>query len=53
MALTAAPNGNDLRSRLHLDNRARVLILATEGATDPEAWEKITRRSLAKALGTA
>jgi diaminopropionate ammonia-lyase len=53
MALTEAPNGTDLRSRLHLDKRARVLILATEGATDPEAWEKITRRSLAKALGTA
>ncbi len=52
MALTEAPNGNDLRSRIHLDKRARVLILATEGATDPEAWEKITRRSLAKALGT-
>lgn len=51
MALTEAPNGNDLRSRIHLDKRARVLILATEGATDPEAWEKITRRSLAKALG--
>ena len=24
IALTAAPNGNDLRSRLHLDKRARV-----------------------------
>ena len=50
MALTEAPNGNDLRSRMHLDKRARVLILATEGATDPESWEKITRRSLAKAI---
>jgi diaminopropionate ammonia-lyase len=53
MAMSEAPGGSDLRSRLHLDKRARVLILATEGATDPEAWEKITRRSLAKALGTA
>jgi diaminopropionate ammonia-lyase len=53
MALAESPNGNDLRSRLNLDKRGRVLILATEGATDPEAWEKITRRSLAKALGTA
>jgi diaminopropionate ammonia-lyase len=53
LALTDAQNGNDLRSRLHLDKRARVLILATEGATDPEAWERITRRSLDKALGTA
>jgi hypothetical protein len=42
-----------MRSRLYLDKRARVLILSTEGATDPEAWEKITRRSLEKALARA
>jgi diaminopropionate ammonia-lyase len=53
LALTDSPNGTDLRSRLYLDKRARVLLLSTEGATDPEAWEKITRRSLAKALGPA
>jgi diaminopropionate ammonia-lyase len=53
LALSNDRNGTDLRSRLHLDKRARVLILATEGATDPEAWEKITRRSLGKTLASA
>ncbi|MDQ4045069.1 MAG: diaminopropionate ammonia-lyase [Chloroflexota bacterium] len=50
LAIVNASDATNLRSRLHLDKRASVLILATEGATDPEAWEKITRRSLQKAL---
>ena len=50
LGIAGASDATNLRSRLHLDKRARVLILATEGATDPAAWEKITRRSLQKAL---
>ncbi len=50
LAITGASDATNLRSRMHLDKRASVLILATEGATDPEAWEKITRRSLERAL---
>lgn len=46
LALAESPDAANLRSRLHLDKRARVLILATEGATDPTAWEKITGKSL-------
>lgn len=53
LGLAGASDATNLRSRLHLDKRARVLILATEGATDPESWEKITRRSLKKALASA
>lgn len=48
IGLTESSNATDLRSRLHLDKRARVLILATEGATDPEAWEGITGQSLSE-----
>ncbi len=53
LGIVESSDGTNLRSRLHLDKRARVLILATEGATDPESWEKITRRSLKKALAEA
>ena len=49
IGLVESSDATNLRSRLHLDKRARVLILATEGATDPEAWEAITGKSLAKA----
>jgi diaminopropionate ammonia-lyase len=53
LGIVESSDSTNLRSRLHLDKRARVLILATEGATDPESWEKITRRSLKKALAEA
>jgi len=53
LALVSSSDAANLRSRLHLDKRARVLILVTEGATDPTAWEKITRRSLQKAMAKA
>lgn len=48
IALADSPDATNLRSRLHLDKRARVLIIATEGATDPESWEAITGKSLAE-----
>ena len=53
LAIAGHSDATNLRSRLHLDKRASVLILATEGATDPESWQKITRRSLEKALARA
>lgn len=46
LALTQGPDATNLRSRLHLDKRARVLILVTEGATDPKSWESITDQKL-------
>lgn len=46
LGLAHAPDATNLRSRLHLDKRARVLILVTEGATDPESWKSITGRKL-------
>lgn len=49
IGLVESSDSTNLRSRLHLDKRARVLILATEGATDPGAWEEITGKSLAQA----
>lgn len=48
IGLAESPDSTNLRSRLHLDKRARVLILATEGATDPTSWEEITGTSMAE-----
>lgn len=35
----------DLRARLGLDERARVLLLCTEGATDPDAFRAVVGRA--------
>lgn len=48
LGLTQSPDATNLRSRLHLDKRARVLIIVTEGATDPKAWESIVGKKLPK-----
>ena len=37
----------DLRSALHLDQHSRVLVIGTEGATDPSLYESLTGRSAA------
>lgn len=34
-----------LRTKLALDERSRILVFGTEGATDPEVYEKIVGRS--------
>jgi hypothetical protein len=34
------------RERLGLDASSHVLVVITEGATDPAAWEAITGRTL-------
>jgi diaminopropionate ammonia-lyase len=36
----------DLKARLGLDASTRVLLLSTEGATDPEAYERIVGKSV-------
>ncbi len=48
LGLAKSPDATNLPSRLHLDKRARVLILLTEGATDPASWESITGQTLPK-----
>lgn len=46
MSLAASPDWPEVRKRLKLDASSRVLVVITEGATDPTAWETITGRSL-------
>jgi diaminopropionate ammonia-lyase len=41
LALTADPQTEPARRRLALDTSTRVLLLCTEGATDPEAYERL------------
>jgi diaminopropionate ammonia-lyase len=41
MAVRAEPAGNPARGALRLGPGSSVLLLCTEGATDPEAWERI------------
>ncbi|MFT0532351.1 diaminopropionate ammonia-lyase [Castellaniella hirudinis] len=42
MALMQKPEHAALRQRLRLDDQARVLIINTEGNTDPASYERIT-----------
>lgn len=37
----------DLRSTLQLDKGSRILIIGTEGATDPTLYESLTGRTVA------
>ena len=46
MSLAAAPEWPEIRRRLKLDTSSHVLVVVTEGATDPAAWESITGRRL-------
>jgi diaminopropionate ammonia-lyase len=41
LALSAGPQTEPARRRLGLDTSTRVLLLCTEGATDPEAYERL------------
>ena len=40
-ALLALPNARDIRAEAGLDDAATVLLLVTEGATDPESYRRI------------
>lgn len=39
--LDAAARGADLRASIGLDSTSRVLLIGTEGATDPEAHRRL------------
>ncbi|MDX1542245.1 MAG: diaminopropionate ammonia-lyase, partial [Geminicoccaceae bacterium] len=41
IAAAAVP---DMRARLELDENSRILVFGTEGATDPELYERIVGR---------
>ena len=43
--LIAAARTPEMRERLGLDGRSRVLLFGTEGATDPEVYEALVGRS--------
>jgi diaminopropionate ammonia-lyase len=45
-ALCASPAGDAARAALRLGRESSVLVLCTEGATDPAAWERIVGRPL-------
>ena len=40
-ALIDAAQGTNHRTALHLDNRSRVLLIGSEGATSPDIYERI------------
>lgn len=42
--LLAASNDDELRTRLGIDSNSRVLLLGTEGATDPEMYGQLLAR---------
>jgi len=44
--LLEGSNAVEARSRLQITAAARVLLLVTEGATDPANWERVTGRQL-------
>ncbi|HEV2073566.1 MAG TPA: diaminopropionate ammonia-lyase [Thermomicrobiales bacterium] len=46
MSLATSPNWPEIRKRLKMDASSHVLVIITEGATDPAAWEAITGRRL-------
>jgi diaminopropionate ammonia-lyase len=46
MELLEGPDAVEARSRLQLTDQSRVLLILTEGATDPANWERVTGRSL-------
>jgi len=47
-ALLAAREHAELRSLLSLDSGSRVLLLGSEGDTDPEIYQHITGRTAAQ-----
>jgi diaminopropionate ammonia-lyase len=46
MPLAASPGWPEVRKRLKMDASSHILVIVTEGATDPTAWESITGRRL-------
>jgi diaminopropionate ammonia-lyase len=48
LSLAATADWPATRARLGLDETSHVLVIVTEGATDPAAWEAITGRTLAE-----
>lgn len=51
-ALIALVDRPDLRTRLGLDHAARVLLIGTEGATDPTIYRQIVGRDPATVVGS-
>ena len=49
-ALLAAREHGDLRALLELDATSRVLLLGSEGDTDPDIYQRITGRSAAEVM---
>lgn len=49
-ALLALQDRADLRAELGLDGAARVLLLGSEGDTDPEIYRRIVGRSAEELL---
>jgi diaminopropionate ammonia-lyase len=49
-ALLAARENGDLRALLELDATSRVLLLGSEGDTDPDIYQRITGRSAAEVM---
>lgn len=49
-ALLAARENGDLRTLLELDASSRVLLLGSEGDTDPDIYQRITGRSAAEVM---
>jgi diaminopropionate ammonia-lyase len=47
LSLSVAEDWTLIRKRLKINARSHILLLITEGATDPAAWEEITGRTLA------
>jgi diaminopropionate ammonia-lyase len=43
-AICADPAGEPARAALRIGRESRVLLLCTEGATDPEAWARVVGR---------
>jgi len=51
MALMAATDNDSSRHTLKLDEGSRVLVFSTEGATDPELYERLVGMSADSVLG--
>lgn len=46
LSMAASENWRRMRTFLKMDERSHVLLIITEGATDPAAWETITGKRL-------
>lgn len=51
-ALVQATRDPEVRRVMGLDGDARVLVIGTEGATDPDIYERIVGRSPGRVMGT-